>query len=317
MASYLIQLILATFFSLAAFCRDGSRIRRRAEKSFSIFYSTSMILNLSIAIASGITFVMKRAAPSSIRSDLRFPEIYEYRLLTMAPAFAVLPVLVAHTLYEAKQQTGEASAHRRRLIFPRASAAFVCLLSVVVVWVIWFVGDQGRQSPVGVVFGGRLDIRVNDFLYQRAGKYTLAIACLTTALVCLGILVSALLSLGTALPVLTRPRGAGHGTRGHLHQARWFQPESGLTQQPRLKWPGSSFCVVCLLLALTELTMLFYIRTLAIEDGQGQTSETEISFGQILACFTWFPVLLILAFGVELPAVNEARVEAQKWTVLS
>ncbi|KAK8084230.1 hypothetical protein PG997_005501 [Apiospora hydei] len=29
-----------------------------------------------------------------------FPEVYEYRLLTMAPAFTVLPVLVAHTLYE-------------------------------------------------------------------------------------------------------------------------------------------------------------------------------------------------------------------------
>ncbi|KAK8085955.1 hypothetical protein PG994_000929 [Apiospora phragmitis] len=276
-----------------------------------------MILAFSIAIASGITFATKRAAPSSVRSDLRFPEIYEYRLLVMALAFSVLLVLVAHALYEDEQYTGETYDRRRRLLLARVSAPLVFLLSIVVIWVIWFVGDQGRQSPVGITFGNSLDIRVNDFLYRRAGNYTLAIACLTTTLPVLGMIVSALSCLGIASPVLSQRRGTVYVNHGPLRRARPLAPKPRPTQQPRIKWPGSCFCVVCLLLALVELIMPFYIRTLAIEDGQGQTSETEVGFGQILACFTWFPVLFILVFGVEFPGVDEARAEAQKLTLFN
>ncbi|KAK8054762.1 hypothetical protein PG994_009829 [Apiospora phragmitis] len=57
-----------------------------------------MIMALSIAIASVVTFANKSTAPSSFRSDFRLPNIYEYRLLALAPAFAVLPIMVSHSL---------------------------------------------------------------------------------------------------------------------------------------------------------------------------------------------------------------------------
>ncbi|KAK8062997.1 hypothetical protein PG997_015094 [Apiospora hydei] len=279
-------LLLCAFFS--GFYRDD-RSPRRAELSFSAFYTTTMMLALSIAVASAVTFAETRATPSSIRSDLRLPNIYEYRLLALAPAFAVLPVMVAHTLHHERQQQQQQQQQKRGvfsvaqrgksrrkllLLLPRVLPALVCLLCVVMVWVIWVVGEQGRKSPVRFVFGGRLDIRVSGFLYTQAGEYTLAVVCLTTALPVLGILLS------TWIP--------------HRGVYYWRQA-------------GSVFRVVCLLLALVEWIMLMFIRTKAVEDGQGHTSETEIGFGQILALFTWFPVLFILAFGVEFPGLDGAK----------
>lgn len=286
MASYLIQLLLCVFFSVF----HRRRGLQRADRSFSAFYTTTMIMALSIAVASAVTFAEKRAAPSSIRSDLRFPNIYEYRLLALAPAFAVLPVLVAHTLYcerRLRQQRPSGSSwpvplrhlnrrirHRQRIpVLPRVLMSLMCLLCVVVVWIIWLVGEQGRKSPVRFVFGGRLDIQVSSFLYTQAGDYTLAVACLTTIFPLLGML--------------------SMGIPEHWARRRQLGP-----------W----FRVTCLLLALVEWIMLMLIRTKAIEDGHGHTSETEIGFGQILAFFTWFPVLFILAFGVEFPGVQDAKV---------
>ncbi|KAK8094115.1 hypothetical protein PG997_000800 [Apiospora hydei] len=276
MASYLVQLLLLAFFSFSTFYRD--RIRQRADQSFLFFYGTSMILALSIAIASAVTFAEKRTATGSFRSDLHFPEVYEYRLLTLAPAFALLPVLAAHTLHEARQRGIVFS--RRHILLPRALAALVCLLCVVVTWVVWVVGEQGRQSPVQFVFGGGFDIHINDFLYQRAGNYTLAIAILTTILPILGI--------------------ASMAFSHRLH----------------LSWPALGFRVVCILLALAEVTMLFCIRTMAIKDGKGHTSEIEVGFGQILACFTWFPVLFTLLSGMEFPGVDGATARAPQWIML-
>ncbi|KAK8119649.1 uncharacterized protein PG998_004275 [Apiospora kogelbergensis] len=198
MASYTIQLMLAALFTISSFYPDNSHIHRRANKSFSMFYSTSIILALSIAIASAVTFVAKRAAPRSITSHLGFPEVYEYRLLTMAPAFAVLLVLLAHGLHEIQQRAGNASVPKCRLLYPRVAVVLVCVFSIIVIWMIWFVGDQGRQAPVAVFFGGaRQTIYVNDFLYQKAGNYTLAIACLTTILPFWGLALYALPSLST------------------------------------------------------------------------------------------------------------------------
>ncbi|KAK8036290.1 hypothetical protein PG993_008904 [Apiospora rasikravindrae] len=241
-----------------------------------------MIMALSIAVASAVTFAGKRAAPSDLRSDLRLPNIYEYRLLALAPAFAVLPVLVAHSLHYERQQRGKrlpASGRRRRrrpqrvLALHRGLTALVCLLCAVVAWCIWVVGEQGRKSPVRIVFGGRFNMRVSGFLYVQAGQYTLAIACLTTVMPFLGMIAMCV-----------------------THSCA------------RLRHAGLGFRLGCILLALLEWIMLMFIRTKAIEDGQGHTSETEIGFGQILAFFTWFPVVFILAFGVEFPGIDEPKV---------
>ncbi|KAK7912240.1 hypothetical protein PG985_014721 [Apiospora marii] len=294
MASYLTQLLLCAFFSV--FHRHhrhrGLGLRRRAERSFAAFYTTTMIMALSIAVASAVVFAEKRAAPSSIRSDLRFPNIYEYRLLTLAPAFAVLPVLVAHTLYcerrlrqpEREPQSlrkrswpvplGRLHHHsrRRRIKVPvltRVLTSLVCFLCIVVVWVIWVVGEQGRKSPVRFDFGHGMNIRVSGFLYTQAGDYTLAVACLTTIFPLLGM-------FSLRIP-------------GRARVGLWFR-------------------VACLLLALVEWIMLMFIRTKAVEDGQGHTSETEIGFGQILALFTWVPVSFILTFGVEFPGVDDVKI---------
>ncbi|KAK7994020.1 vacuolar transporter chaperone 1 [Apiospora arundinis] len=272
MASYVIQLLLLVFFSFSVLYRDGSLASRRADRSFLVFYGTSMILALSVAIASAVTFAQKRAAPGSLRNDLRFPEIYEYRLLALAPAFALLPVLAAHTHHEARQRRRASS--RRQILLPRVLTGLVCILCVIVIWVIWTVGGQGRESSVRFVFGGQFNVQINPFLYQRAGNYTQAIAILTTVLPVLG-LASIMFS-----------------------------------HRPDVDWPALMFRVICILLALAEVVMLFYIRTLAIKDGQGKTSEVEVSFGQILACFTWFPVLFALLFGLEFPGVDEAPVGA-------
>ena len=289
MASYFIQLALCVFFSV--FHRH--RGCQRADKSFPAFYTTTVIMALSIAVASAATFAEKRAAPSSVRSDLRLPNIYEYRLLALAPAFAVLPVLVAYSLSrerrlrrpEPQPRRGPSwpiplgrPHHRSRrrpnppALLPRVLTSAVCLLCMVVVWVIWAVGEQGRKSPVRFVFGSGLDVRVSGFLYERAGAYTLAVACWTTALPALG----------------AASRCLRHG---------------GGRRRPA----GPVFRGACILLALVEWVMLMYIRTKAVEDGQGHTSETEIGFGQILALFTWFPVLFILAVGVGFPGVDDAK----------
>ncbi|KAK8137262.1 hypothetical protein PG984_005202 [Apiospora sp. TS-2023a] len=274
MASYLIQLLLCAFF--CNFYRE--RGPRRAEKSFAAFYTTTMIMAISIAIAAAVTFAEKRAAPSTVRSDLRLPNIYEYRLLALAPAFAVLPVMVAHSLHLERHNTvldnlGSRRRRLRQLMLSRVLTVLVCLLCAAAVWVIWVVGEQGRKSPVRFVFGGRFNVRVSDFLYEQAGEYTLAVACLTTVLPILGVI---------SLCV----------------KHNWM----------RLRWAGMVFRVACILLALVEWVMLMYIRTKAIEDGQGHTSETEIGFGQILALFTWFPVLFILGVGVEFPGVDDAKI---------
>ncbi|KAK6825555.1 hypothetical protein PG987_013049 [Apiospora arundinis] len=271
MASYLIQLLLCALF--CTFYHEGGP--RRAEQSFAAFYTTTMIMAISIAIAAAVTFAEKRAAPSTVRSDLRVPNIYEYRLLALAPAFAVLPVMVAHSLHLERHNTvldnlGSRRRRLRKLMLSRVLTVLVCLLCAAVAWVIWVVGEQGRKSPVRFVFGGRFNVRVSDFLYEQAGEYTLAVACLTTVLPCLGVV---------SLCV----------------KHKWV----------RLRQAGLLFRVACILLALVEWVMLMYIRTKAIEDGQGHTSETEIGFGQILAFFTWFPVLFILTFGVEFPGVDD------------
>ncbi|KAK8038808.1 hypothetical protein PG993_007219 [Apiospora rasikravindrae] len=279
MASYLIQLLLLAFFSFPTLYRGHVHTRQHGDRSFLFFYGTSMILAFSIAIASAVTFAEKRAATSSLRSDLHFPEVYEYRLLTLAPAFALLPVLAAHTLHEMRQQN--IVFRLRHVVLPRIMAVLVCLLCVVVIWVIWVVGEQGHQSPVQFVFGGGFDIHINDFLYQRAGNYTLAIAILTTI-----------------LPIL------GSVSMVFSHRLR-------------LHWPALGFRVVCILLAVAEVTMLFCIRTMAIKDGKGRTSETEVGFGQILACFTWFPVLFTLLSGMEFPGVDEATARAPQGMMLS
>ncbi|KAK7959084.1 uncharacterized protein PG986_003938 [Apiospora aurea] len=171
MASYLIQLLLSAFFCVFFYRSNKDGLQRRTDKSFSAFYTTTMILALSIAVASAVTFAGKRAAPSSFRSDFRLPNIYEYRLLALAPAFAVLPVLVAHTLhYERQQQRGAVvlggggGLRRRRprrlpVLWPRVLTALVCLLCAVVVWVVWVVGEQGRTSPTRLVFGGQFNLR--------------------------------------------------------------------------------------------------------------------------------------------------------------
>ncbi|KAK8116965.1 uncharacterized protein PG998_005246 [Apiospora kogelbergensis] len=275
MASYIIQLLLLVIYCSSAFCPDGSLIRRRAERSFTAFYGTSMVLALSIAIASVVTFENKRFdTTESIHSDFALPEIYEYRLLTLAPAFAILPVLVAHTLHEARQRDNV--FRRRQALLPRILTALVCLLCVAVIWVIWGIGKQGNQSPVRFVFGGGFNVQVDDFLYQRAGKYTLAIAILTTALPFFSMI------------------------------SIW------VSQQPVSLWPELTFCVICILLALAEVVMLFCIRGMAIKDGQGHSSEIEVGFGQILACFTWFPVLFILISGMEFPGIDDATVGVQQ-----
>ncbi|KAK8045816.1 hypothetical protein PG996_013880 [Apiospora saccharicola] len=275
MASYLIQLLLCAFFCI--FYRK--RGPRRAEKSFAAFYTTTMIMAISIAIAAAVTFAEKRAAPSTVRSDLRLPNIYEYRLLALAPALAVLPVMVAHSLHLERHGAvlnilGSRRRRLRQLLLSRVLTVLVCVLCAVVVWVVWVVGEQGRRtSPVRFDFGGRFSVRVSGFLYGQAGEYALAVACVTTVLPFLGAL-----------------------ALGVTHD--WV----------RLRKASLVFRVFCITLALVEWVMLMYIRTKAIEDGQGHTSETEIGFGQILALFTWFPVLFILGVGVEFPGVDDAKI---------
>ncbi|KAK8121915.1 hypothetical protein PG984_010585 [Apiospora sp. TS-2023a] len=277
MASYVIQLLLLVIFSFSTLYRGRIHVfQQRAGQSFLLFYGTSMILTLSIAIASAVTFAKRRAA--SFRSDFHFSEVYEYRLLTLAPAFVLLPVLAAHTLHETRQS--RLASGPRHLKRPRVLAALICLFCVVVIWVIWIVGDQGHQTSVQFVFGGGFDIHINDFLYQRAGNYTLAIAIMTTILPILGI-ISILFSYRLGVD-----------------------------------WPAFVFRVVCILLALAEVIMLFCIRTMAITDGKGNTSETEVGFGQILACFTWFPVLFTLLSGMEFPGVDEATARAPQGIML-
>ncbi|KAK7952993.1 hypothetical protein PG988_013687 [Apiospora saccharicola] len=272
MASYLIQLLLCAFFCI--FYRK--RGPRRAEKSFAAFYTTTMIMAISIAIAAAVTFAEKRAAPSTVRSDLRLPNIYEYRLLALAPALAVLPVMVAHSLHLERHGAvlnilGSRRRRLRQLLLSRVLTVLVCVLCAVVVWVVWVVGEQGRRtSPVRFDFGGPVQ-RPRQRL--PAGEYALAVACVTTVLPFLGAL-----------------------ALGVTHD--WV----------RLRKASLVFRVFCITLALVEWVMLMYIRTKAIEDGQGHTSETEMGFGQILALFTWFPVLFILGVGVEFPGVDDAKI---------
>lgn len=160
MASYLIQLLLCAIF--CTFYRESGP--RRAERSFAAFNTITMIMAISIAIASAVTFAEKCATPSTVRSDLRLHNIYEYRLLALAPAFAVVPVMVAHSLHSERHSAvlnilGSRRRRLRQLLLSRVLTVLVCLLCAAVVWVIWVVGEQGRKSPVHYEFGGRFKDR--------------------------------------------------------------------------------------------------------------------------------------------------------------
>ncbi|CAI6340483.1 unnamed protein product [Periconia digitata] len=242
-------------------------------KSLQYFYATTTLLAFSVTTAAIVTFWRRRAETNQIYANFGYVNLYAYSTLALAPPLSIMPAVVLVTLpskaWKEKGKEAEDGAGNVKLALARLTVTLLYLYCVVVLWVIWSVGIKGQRQPTHVEFGNRLNINVSGFLYERAGTYIYALGTLMIALPTIGLL-------------------AWTGMSG----LRWACTTDEKGQRlERFTFICSGLCLV---FGLTQFAMFVYIRSQAIGQAHGKTSEMDWGFGQILVLFTWLPLLLTI-----------------------